>query len=269
MECNNFDRKEIVSMLLKVDGIDVNQANEVEQTPLWRAAYEGHQEIVSMLLKVEGIDVNQADKNGETPLCMAAKKHHNDIVLALMEVEGIIIDGEVIATYCQFGDDFIEGLWTKPERDWVKQKTMAKMLLKARGWILYEWVWYADEALRNLIKDTDIFIMNDREYVSCKTDIILEATCEALRKEIKASAKYWIKEEHEISNIHWLQDLYEIDELCIEYSRDLRCDPNNNERKKKRDDWIEAKNSMIRRQKAVEARRESLEVIDHIICRFE
>ena len=39
------------------------------------AAFEGHQEIVSMLLKVEGIDVNQAYKQyGQTPLYGAAEK---------------------------------------------------------------------------------------------------------------------------------------------------------------------------------------------------
>ena len=56
-------------MLLKVEGIDVNQAEtKYGGTPLFVAAEKGHQEIVSMLLKVEGIDVNQATKDGRTPL---------------------------------------------------------------------------------------------------------------------------------------------------------------------------------------------------------
>jgi len=331
--------KEIVSMLLEVDSIDVNLAEKDGWTPLWIAAYEGHQDIVSKLLKVLDIDVNQAakdgrtplyvaaskghkeivlmllkgknyntvdddgwkmstkngkrlnrhwakanrlwakeyvnraDKNGFTPLCIAAKNDHDDIVLALMEVEGIIIDGEVIATYCQYryGYEFLEGPMTKAEADWVKQKkTMAKMLLKARGWILYEWAWYTyDDVLRNLIKDTDIFIMKDTEYVSCKTDIILEATCEALKKQIKASVEYWIEEEHEINKGFWQQELYEIESDLDHAERHLRYDPNNNEKKKKRDYYLSAKNSIIGRRQEVEARLESLKVIDYQVCWFE
>ena len=71
-------------MLLKVEGIYVYQANKDGRTPLCPAAFEGHQEIVSMLLKVEGIDVNLA-YNGETPLFKAAQKNQQEIVSMLQK----------------------------------------------------------------------------------------------------------------------------------------------------------------------------------------
>ena len=56
---------------------------------LWTAVNEGHKEIVSMLLKVEGIDVNQADNDGVTPLWIAAHFMREEIVSILLKVEGI------------------------------------------------------------------------------------------------------------------------------------------------------------------------------------
>ena len=117
--CNGH--KEIVSMLLKVEGIDVNQADKKGETPLYRAAWEGHKEIVSMLLKVEGIDLNQADRYGQTPLYTAAYKGQKEIVSMLLEVEGIDVnqantDGETpldIAAY--FGKKEIVSILLKVE----------------------------------------------------------------------------------------------------------------------------------------------------------
>ena len=172
---------------------------------------------------------------------------------------------------CGYG--FLEGPLSKAEADWVKQKkTMAKMLLKARGWILYEWAWYTyDDVLNNLIKDTDTFIMKDREYVSCKTDIILEAICEALKKDIQASVEYWIDEEHEISK-GYQEELYDIesdfyhgDSWGNGYHRTDDFFADLDKRKRVEKAIIDGHKA---RQKEIEARRESRMILGEP-CMFE
>ena len=58
----------IVSLLLRQPGIDVNDQNELGETPLSRAVYCGHEDVVQILLEFPGIDANLADKCGCTPL---------------------------------------------------------------------------------------------------------------------------------------------------------------------------------------------------------
>ena len=116
------DHKEIVSMLLKVEGIDVNQAWDNGQTPLYRAAEKGHKEIVSILLKVEGIDVNQAEEHGETPLWIAVNKGHKEIVSMLLKVEGIDVN--------QADNDGVTPLWIAAH---FMREEIVSILLKVEG----------------------------------------------------------------------------------------------------------------------------------------
>ena len=97
---------EVVELLLKTPGIDVNAASKWGETPLFLAAQvsynhiehiyyiciqhiicfmfmfilqRGHTEVVELLLKTPGIDVNAADKRGETPLYRATYVSYNHI----------------------------------------------------------------------------------------------------------------------------------------------------------------------------------------------
>ena len=118
--CNG--RKEIVSMLLEVEGIDVNRSNTDGKTPLWTAIYKGHKEIVSILLKVEGIDVNQAEEYGETPLWIAVNKGHKEIVSMLLKVEGIDVN--------QADNDGVTPLWIAAH---FMREEIVSILLKVEG----------------------------------------------------------------------------------------------------------------------------------------
>ena len=83
---------DIVGMLLKIPGIDVNQANNFASTALMFAAKNGHAEIVEMLLKIPGIDVNKANNNGWTALMLAAENGHTKIVEMLLKIPGIDVN---------------------------------------------------------------------------------------------------------------------------------------------------------------------------------
>ena len=69
-------RTGIVERLLRVEGVDVNQAKTDDgSTPLYIACFENHEAVVERLLAHDAIDVNQArTDNGATPLFIAC--HH-------------------------------------------------------------------------------------------------------------------------------------------------------------------------------------------------
>ena len=70
----------MVEVLLRKDGIEVNQPDKDGFTPLYMAALKGHEEVVSLLLGYEGNTVNQAENDGDTPLIMAAFNGHVKVV---------------------------------------------------------------------------------------------------------------------------------------------------------------------------------------------
>ena len=80
------DHTEIVKMLTDVEGIDLNAANILGQTPLHLAAWWGRKEVVEWLMAQSGIDLNALDKGGETPLHHAARNSRDAIC-------GLLCDG--------------------------------------------------------------------------------------------------------------------------------------------------------------------------------
>lgn len=68
--------KEIVELLLKHPGIDVNKQLNNGATALIIAAEKGRDEIVELLLNHPDINVNEPNKYGETALITAAEKGH-------------------------------------------------------------------------------------------------------------------------------------------------------------------------------------------------
>ena len=54
-------------------GADINKANDDDETPLFIAAYEGHEAILRALIEA-GADINKAKDTGATPLFVAAEE---------------------------------------------------------------------------------------------------------------------------------------------------------------------------------------------------
>jgi ankyrin repeat protein len=54
--------------------------DEDGRTPLWWAAWSGHEAVVELLLEKGKADVNLQDKNSWTPLLSAAKHGHEAVV---------------------------------------------------------------------------------------------------------------------------------------------------------------------------------------------
>ncbi|NGX53877.1 MAG: hypothetical protein K1000chlam4_00597, partial [Chlamydiae bacterium] len=73
-----------VRLLLQIDGIDVNHANNNGDTALMQAVWNGHFECVRVLLK-SGADFNHASNNGSTALIWAAGEGHVECVRLLLE----------------------------------------------------------------------------------------------------------------------------------------------------------------------------------------
>jgi ankyrin repeat protein len=69
-------------MLLKA-GASVHLVNDTKQTPLYKAAENGHTEIVKMLISAKA-DVNISDKDGDTAISAAAYCGHADTVQELI-----------------------------------------------------------------------------------------------------------------------------------------------------------------------------------------
>ena len=83
---------EVVSMLLAMQGIDVNQAADDGSTPLSIASKKGHSEVVSKLLAKQGVDVNKADNDGWTPLYIASQEGHSEVVSMLLAKQGVDVN---------------------------------------------------------------------------------------------------------------------------------------------------------------------------------
>ena len=82
----------VVEVLLKANGIRVNQGASGGFTALFIASQEGHLEVVEVLLSKSDIDVNKPDEDGCTPLLIASFKGHVEIVQTLLTRDDIDVN---------------------------------------------------------------------------------------------------------------------------------------------------------------------------------
>ena len=72
---------EVVKLLLRAPGIDVNRANKDGRTPLHWASQNGHSELVKLLLAMPGIEIFKRDREGMSAMDVAL----NPAVASLLE----------------------------------------------------------------------------------------------------------------------------------------------------------------------------------------
>jgi ankyrin repeat protein len=86
----------VVKLLLE-KGAELEAKTTYGQTPLSRAAGNGHEAVVKLLLE-KGAELETKDKNGWTPLSCAAKNGHEAVVKLLLEIgaelEAVDNDGQ-------------------------------------------------------------------------------------------------------------------------------------------------------------------------------
>jgi len=81
-----------VARLLDAPGVQVNAANKDGWTPLHLAAHNGNEACVARLLKDPGVQVNAADNIGWTPLYCAADNGHEACIARLLDAPGVQVN---------------------------------------------------------------------------------------------------------------------------------------------------------------------------------
>jgi len=83
---------DIVKLLLKIDGINVDTDDRDGKGVLYHPSLRGHSGVVKLLLKVDGIDINKRSNEGVTALYIAAEYNRLDIVKLLLQIEDIKVN---------------------------------------------------------------------------------------------------------------------------------------------------------------------------------
>lgn len=87
-----FGHEECLALLLEAPGVDVNKLSDSSRTPLFGAASNNKPESVRMLLAMPGIDVNRPSLENISPLYVAASKGHAEIVQLLLTAPGVDVN---------------------------------------------------------------------------------------------------------------------------------------------------------------------------------
>ena len=86
------DGRELAIQGLLNAGVRVNAADSEGQTPLFFAAFNGHEACVARLLDAPGVQVNAANKDGWTPLHLAAHNGNEACVARLLKDPGVQVN---------------------------------------------------------------------------------------------------------------------------------------------------------------------------------
>lgn len=91
-----YGQENILRLLLRFPGIDVNARKFTGATALFFAIDRGYENIVELLLQAPGIDVNAHTLDGISPLMIASQKGYVNIVKLLLQVPGINFNAQDI-----------------------------------------------------------------------------------------------------------------------------------------------------------------------------
>jgi len=80
-----FGVVEIVAVLVRMEGSDINQMDSLGNTPLIWAARNGHEGVVKILLERDNVNPDKPNNDSQTPLCQAAYNGHEGVVKMLLE----------------------------------------------------------------------------------------------------------------------------------------------------------------------------------------
>ncbi|KAJ6105338.1 hypothetical protein N7523_010148 [Penicillium sp. IBT 18751x] len=81
---------ELVALLLKADGIQINAADEGEDDPLWLAIQTRSISVIELFLRESRLNINcQNNIKGDTYLLAAAREGNTALVSRLLEIEGV------------------------------------------------------------------------------------------------------------------------------------------------------------------------------------
>ena len=86
------NHEEVVDLLLAQPGLDVNAKNNSNRTALHYACDKGNIAILSKLLAVPGILVNERDVDGLTPIMQAIHSRKPEAVRVMAAVEEVDLD---------------------------------------------------------------------------------------------------------------------------------------------------------------------------------
>ena len=84
-----FGIVELVTLLMNVEGCEIDRQDCTGSTPLAWAARRGHEMVVKLLLEQEDVDPGCPDEDGNGPLGWAAVKRHVGVVKLLFEREDV------------------------------------------------------------------------------------------------------------------------------------------------------------------------------------
>ncbi|PMD12225.1 hypothetical protein NA56DRAFT_756767 [Hyaloscypha hepaticicola] len=85
---------EVVKLLFKKEGVDLNFKDSNSRTPLWLATEKEQFEVVKLFVEKEGVDIDSKDSNSRTPLSWAAGNGYLDVTKLLLEKEGVNMDSQ-------------------------------------------------------------------------------------------------------------------------------------------------------------------------------
>lgn len=78
--------------LVRRKGVEADSRDDYGQTPLSRAAEQGHEAVVKLLLDRKDVEINSRDMKGRTPLSWAADQGHYGVVKLLLAYKRIEVD---------------------------------------------------------------------------------------------------------------------------------------------------------------------------------